>query len=68
MNLAFWKKNYRLLALVVAVLLSMVFTIQNSGKVPVSFLWMQPMIPLAVVLLLTLLLGGILGYFLKPRK
>ncbi|MCC5789640.1 MAG: DUF1049 domain-containing protein [Opitutales bacterium] len=64
----FWKKNYRLIILLAGILLAIVFVIQNSGKVPVSFLWMQSMLPLAVLLLLTLLAGGAIGHFLRPRR
>ncbi|MCH8475079.1 MAG: hypothetical protein LAT55_07620 [Opitutales bacterium] len=68
MNQSFWKKNYRLIILLAGILLAIVFVIQNSGKVPVSFLWLQPMLPLAVLLLLALLAGGVIGYFLGPRR
>ena len=68
MNFAYWKKNYRLILLLLGILLAAILTVQNSAKVPVSLLWMQPMLPLAAIILLSLLAGGLIGYFLKPRE
>ena len=57
----------KLITLVVVVILSIVIVLQNTTMVSTRFLFIEVEMPIAVLLLVTLLLGVIAGVLLAHR-
>jgi uncharacterized integral membrane protein len=56
------QRNWRGWALGVAVLLALIFILQNSQKVKVKFLFVDTTTPLIFALLIAAILGAVIGY------
>lgn len=67
LNYQHFQKHYRRYLALIAAILALVFVLQNSQNVPVSFLWMKGITSLATVLLWTLLAGFAVGLLLRKN-
>ena len=56
------QRNWRGWALGVAVVLALIFILQNSQKVKVKFLFIDTTTPLIFALLIAAILGAVIGY------
>lgn len=56
------QRNWRSWALGIAVLLALIFILQNSQKVKVKFLFVDTTTPLIFALLIAAVLGAVIGY------
>ena len=63
-----FKKNLRLIFILLIIILVTIFTIQNTEVVTVSFLWFDISMSRAIMVIALLLLGFIIGKFSKIRK
>lgn len=62
------KKNIRIGIVVVLLVLLITLLVQNSGAVTISFLSMHLQMPLFAVVLLSVLLGWVMGKLIRNRK
>ncbi len=60
--------SFRQIVVAFLVLLVVILMIQNAGAVNVRFLFWRFEMSLFLVILLSVLLGGIVGYFIKLRR
>jgi uncharacterized integral membrane protein len=56
------QRNWRGWALGIAVVLALIFILQNSQKVKVKFLFVDTTTPLIFALLIAAILGAVIGY------
>jgi uncharacterized integral membrane protein len=56
------QRNWRGWALGIAVVLALIFILQNSQKVKVKFLFIDTTTPLIFALLIAAILGAVIGY------
>ena len=57
--------------LLIVVLLTAIFVLQNTQKTPIKFLWLEVSVPLSGALLLAAALGGLLAFlvaYLRQRQ
>lgn len=63
------RNNLRMLIVILAVILVIVFLLQNTKTVPVKFLFFDETdIPSVVLIMVTLLFGFVVGYFLGGTR
>ena len=60
--------SFRQIVVAILILLALVLMVQNAGAVSVRFLFWRFEMSLFLVILLSVLLGGVVGYFIKLRK
>ena len=60
--------SFRQVVVALLVLLVVVLMIQNAGVVSVRFLFWRVDMSLFILILLSALLGGVVGYFVKLRR
>jgi uncharacterized integral membrane protein len=56
------------LAAIILVILCLILLVQNSRLIDVNFLFFHPALPLSLLILIVLLMGVLLGYWLNRRK
>ena len=62
------KKKLRWVGLTALILLVMVFTIQNIEVVTVTFLWFEVSMSRAILVIVLLIIGFVLGKFSRMRS
>ena len=59
------KSTYNLIGIIIALILIVVFTLQNTQRVSINiFFWTSPPVPIALIIISSIIIGFLFGWLL----